>query len=133
MRLGDPYADQCRSTAAFAGAQAPGLARRRVAADLPVALCRARWLEPCTQPTLERLAAGLTSVDVLCPGFAADRLETLEEINMEVRGAFLHAGGKRFAYIPCLNDNRGGSPALSSIAQTHLAGWTAPAAKRYSR
>jgi ferrochelatase len=62
-------------------------------------------------------------VDVICPGFTSDCLETLEEINMEVREAFLHNGGKEFHYIPCLNDNATWISALSRIAQQHLQGW----------
>jgi ferrochelatase len=61
---------------------------------------KAEWLQPYTQPTLESLAKqGIRSVDVMCPGFVSDCLETLEEINMECREAFLHAGGERFGYI----------------------------------
>jgi ferrochelatase len=66
----------------------------------------------------------------VCPGFTSDCLETLEEINMEVREAFLHNGGKEFHYIPCLNDSPAWITALSQVAQQHLAGWptTAPEA-----
>ena len=67
--------------------------------------------------------SGIGRVDVVCPGFTSDCLETLEEINMEVREAFLHAGGKEFHYIPCLNDNHHWITALSRVAQQHLAGW----------
>ena len=123
MRLGDPYADQCRSTAHLL-AQALGLADDEWLLTFQSRFGRARWLEPYTQPTLERLAAaGLASVDVLCPGFAADCLETLEEINMEVREAFLHAGGQAFHYIPCLNAHPAWIDALQHIALNHLAGW----------
>jgi ferrochelatase len=67
--------------------------------------------------------AGVERVDVLCPGFTSDCLETLEEINMEAREAFLHAGGKEFHYIPCLNDDPEWITALSNLAQRHLQGW----------
>jgi protoporphyrin/coproporphyrin ferrochelatase len=63
------------------------------------------------------------SVDVVCPGFTSDCLETLEEIAQEAREAFLHAGGKAFQYIPCLNDDDAWIAALAGIAQQHLAGW----------
>ena len=66
---------------------------------------------------------GVTSVDVMCPGFTADCLETLEEINQEVRAAFLQAGGKNFGYIPCLNDSHPWIDALATIAIRHLQGW----------
>jgi ferrochelatase len=59
----------------------------------------------------------------MCPGFPADCLETLEEIAMEGREAFLHAGGKAFHYIPCLNDSPAWITALSGIAERHLQGW----------
>ncbi|WP_404299628.1 ferrochelatase [Alicycliphilus denitrificans] len=129
VRLGDPYAEQCRKTAQLL-AQALGLENEQWQLTFQSRFGRAKWLEPYTQPTLKRLAAaGLASVDVICPGFPTDCLETLEEINMEVRQAFLQAGGKRFTYIPCLNDNNEWISALSHIAQTHLAGWITPATK----
>ncbi len=85
---------------------------------------KAKWLEPYTEPTLITLAqGGLKSVDVICPGFSADCLETLEEINQEARAAFLAAGGQRFSYIPCLNDHPAGMRALASVAEQHLQGW----------
>jgi ferrochelatase len=62
-------------------------------------------------------------VDVICPGFTGDCLETLEEISMEAREAFLHAGGSAFAYIPCLNDNPAFIRALAQLTQAHLSGW----------
>lgn len=62
-------------------------------------------------------------VDVICPGFAADCLETLEEINQEARAAFLKAGGEGFAYIPCLNDHPASSRLLADLAERHLQGW----------
>ena len=66
---------------------------------------RAEWLQPHTQPSLEAMAdQGVGAVDVICPGFVADCLETLEEIAMECRAAFLAHGGKRFHFIPCLNE-----------------------------
>ena len=67
--------------------------------------------------------AGVGRVDVICPGFTGDCLETLEEINQEAREAFLHAGGKEFHYIPCLNDSPAWITALSAIAQQHMGGW----------
>jgi ferrochelatase len=67
--------------------------------------------------------AGVQRVDVLCPGFTSDCLETLEEISLEAREAFLHAGGTAFGYIPCLNDDPAGISALGAVAQQHLGGW----------
>ena len=60
---------------------------------------------------------------MLCPGFACDCIETLEEINMEARSAFLQAGGKVFHYIPCLNDSPEGMAAMADLCEQHLAGW----------
>ena len=87
-------------------------------------LGKAKWLEPYTEPTLIALAqSGTQSVDVVCPGFTGDCLETLEEISMEAREAFLHAGGKTFNYIPCLNDEPAWVEALADIAAQHMQGW----------
>ena len=85
---------------------------------------RAKWLEPYTEPTLVKMATeGLKSVDLMCPGFTGDCLETLEEISMEAREAFLHAGGQQFSYIPCLNDSPQWLAALADFSIQHLAGW----------
>jgi ferrochelatase len=67
--------------------------------------------------------AGTRSVDVICPGFTADCLETLEEIEDEAREAFLEAGGQEFRYIPCLNDQAAWIEALADVSEQHLAGW----------
>ena len=85
---------------------------------------KAKWLEPATQTVLEQLGrAGTPRVDVVCPGFVADCLETLEEIAMEGRDAFKAAGGQEFHYVPCLNDNPTWLAALAEIVQDHLQGW----------
>lgn len=123
LALGDPYHCECHKTARLLGAEL-GLHSHELQVTFQSRFGRAKWLEPYTQPTLESLArGGLKRVDVMCPGFASDCLETLEEIDMEVREAFLVAGGEAFHYIPCLNDSRPWIGALSSIAQQHLAGW----------
>ena len=90
---------------------------------------KAEWLQPYTEPTLIALAKqGVKRVDVMCPGFTSDCLETLEEIAMEVRSAFLTAGGEDFRYIPCLNDHPAWIAALVQLALRHLQGWpTQPA------
>lgn len=123
VRLGDPYAEQCRATARLL-AQALGLDEARYLITFQSRFGKARWLEPYTEPTLVALAQGGTRrVDVICPGFPCDCLETLEEINQEARHAFLHAGGEAFRYIPCLNDSPAWISALGHIARQHLAGW----------
>jgi ferrochelatase len=123
--LGDPYHDQCRETARR-------LAERLALPDDAVVVAfqsrfgRARWLEPYTEPTLKALAKqGVGRVDVMCPGFATDCLETLEEIGQEARAAFLAAGGTEFRYIACLNDRPRWMSALAAIALRHLQGWPA--------
>jgi ferrochelatase len=66
---------------------------------------------------------GLESVDIMCPGFTSDCIETLEEINQEAREAFVHAGGKDYRFIPCLNDHATWIGALRDVARLHLQGW----------
>lgn len=117
---GDPYADQCHATAE-ALARELGLAEDAWLATFQSRFGAARWLQPYTQPTLEELArGGLKRVDVICPGFPADCLETLEEISMECREAFLHAGGSEFGYIPCLNERDDWIAALADLALHRL-------------
>ncbi len=85
---------------------------------------KAKWVEPATQAVLEQLGrAGTARVDVVCPGFVVDCLETLEEIAMEGRDAFQAAGGQAFHYLPCLNDDPAWLAALAEIVQDHLQGW----------
>ena len=118
---GDPYADQCLATAQ-ALAAALGLSPGQWLATFQSRFGAAKWLQPYTQPTLEELArGGLKSVDILCPGFPADCLETLEEIALECREAFLHAGGATFNYIPCLNERPDWIAALADLAASRLA------------
>jgi ferrochelatase len=84
---------------------------------------REAWLQPYTAPTLARLARdGARRVDVLCPGFVADCLETLEEIALTAKADFLQAGGEEFHYLPALNETPEWITALADIAQDHLAG-----------
>ena len=123
LHLGDPYHCECFKTARLL-AQHLGLAANQYKVTFQSRLGRAKWLEPYTEPTLIALGqAGVARVDVVCPGFTSDCLETLEEINMEGRHAFLNAGGKAFHYIACLNDAPDWIEALGAISQNHLQGW----------
>ena len=123
LHLGDPYHCECLKTARLM-AQELGLSKDEYRVTFQSRLGRAQWLEPYTEPSLVSMAkAGLKRVDVICPGFNCEGLETLEEINMEARHAFIEAGGKDFHYIPCLNDNDDWINALCDIASQHLQGW----------
>ncbi len=123
LHLGDPYHCECHKTARLLAAEL-GIGKDRYKVTFQSRFGKAKWLEPYTEPTLVALAqAGTQRVDVVCPGFTGDCLETLEEINMEAREAFVHAGGKVFQYIPCLNDDAAWIDALAGIAMQHMAGW----------
>ncbi|MGZ5158342.1 MAG: ferrochelatase [Caldimonas sp.] len=123
LALGDPYHCECLKTARLLGE------RLKLRADMMVITFQSRfgkaqWLEPYTEPTLVALARqGVGRVDVMCPGFTADCLETLEEIDQEARAAFLGAGGKTFGYVPCLNDQHEWIAALAGVAIRHMHGW----------
>jgi len=119
--LGDPYHDQCRETARLLEA-ALG---RPVTVAFQSRFGRAKWLEPATDATLATMPkAGVGKVVVLAPGFAADCLETLEEIAIRGRETFMAAGGSAFAYLSCLNDSVPGIAMLRNILARELAGWT---------
>jgi ferrochelatase len=120
---GDPYHCECRKTARLLGERL-GLADGKLLVTFQSRFGKAEWLQPYTEPTLVDLARqGVASVDVMCPGFTADCLETLEEIGMEARAAYLAAGGRTFSYIPCLNDQHEWIVALAEIAARNLQGW----------
>jgi ferrochelatase len=123
LHLGDPYHCECMKTGRLL-AEWLDLSPDEFTLSFQSRFGKAKWLEPYTQPTVEGLARkGIKRVDVVCPGFIADCLETLEEIGVEVRDAFLANGGKEYRYIPCLNDETEWIAALGNITQQHLAGW----------
>ena len=123
LQLGDPYHCECHKTARLLANQL-GLAKDRYKVTFQSRFGKAKWLEPYTEPSLIALAkTGTQSVDLICPGFTSDCLETLEEINMEAREAFLHAGGKTFSYIDCVNDSPDWIRALADLTERHLQGW----------
>lgn len=121
---GDPYHCQCQKT----GRLLQDALRENVAIPVKVTFQsrfgRAEWLKPYTDATLESLAEqGITRIAVVCPGFAADCLETLEEVAMEGRETFMEHGGTHFAYLPCLNASDGGIEMLRALLARELAGW----------
>jgi ferrochelatase len=123
LQLGDPYHCECYKTGRLL-AEKLGLTKDQYKVTFQSRFGKAKWLEPYTEPTLIAMAqAGTQSVDVVCPGFTGDCLETLEEISMEGREAFLHAGGKTFNYIPCMNDEPMWIDALAAISEQHMQGW----------
>lgn len=120
---GDPYYQQCLATAR-------GVAERLAlkSAEWQVVFQsrfgREEWLRPYADETLERIAGeGVKSVEVVCPGFSADCLETLEEIAEENRNLFLRAGGEAYHYIPALNDRNDHIKALASLVERNVCGW----------
>lgn len=120
---GDPYQTQCLHTAALTAA-ALGLDRNDYVVSFQSLFGRDEWIRPYTQPTVEELARkGVRRIDVVCPGFVADCIETLEEVNMEIRQAFLDNGGQQFRYIECLNDAPLWIHALADIVGSELSGW----------
>jgi ferrochelatase len=128
LHLGDPYHCECHKTARLL-AERLGLSKDQYVVSFQSRFGRARWLQPYTEPTLQQLGkAGTKRVDVICPAFVSDCIETLEEIAMEGKQAFLSNGGESFHYIPCLNDNPAWLKALSSLCEQHLQGWPTQAA-----
>jgi ferrochelatase len=104
-----------------------GLERDQYVVTFQSRFGRARWLEPYTRDTLLALAKdGVRRVDVACPGFVADCLETLEEIGIEGKQAFLGAGGAEFHAIPCMNEHPLWIGALADLVHRHLQGWLVP-------
>lgn len=122
-KAGDPYPRQCEAGARALAARL-GLGEGQWLLTYQSRFGRERWLEPATDKTLERLAGeGVRQVDVVCPGFASDCLETLEEIAVENAKVFREAGGDELRYISALNDEPGHVAALSALARRHLQGW----------
>jgi len=120
LDLGDPYYCQCMKTARLLS-EALG---RELKISFQSRLGRAKWLEPATDATLSNLPqSGVRKIAIIAPGFAADNLETLEELAIRGRESFIEAGGTDFAYLPCLNDGDLGLTMLSTLLSRELAGW----------
>ena len=126
LERGDPYHCHCHKTARLLTDEL-GLDRKQWVVSFQSRFGRAEWLKPYTAATLQALAReGVARVDVACPGFVADCLETLEEIAIEGRDLFVKAGGKAFHAIPCLNEHPLWIGALADLAWRHLQGWAVP-------
>jgi len=122
-RLGDPYPEQCRRTAELLRTRL-GLDPDGMLLSFQSRVGRERWLHPYTDVTVRELAqAGVKRIDAICPGFAVDCLETLEEIAMQNRDFFRAAGGERLDYIPALNASAAQVDALAGLLERHLGGW----------
>lgn len=120
---GDPYFCECQKTGRLLAEQL-GLSADQWQLSFQSRLGPKQWLQPYTDKTLEGLAqSGVKSVQVLCPGFSADCLETIEEVGMENRDIFLEAGGERYEYIPCLNDDAEHIDMLANLVDRHTQGW----------
>jgi protoporphyrin/coproporphyrin ferrochelatase len=120
---GDPYHRHCAETTRLMR-EALGMSEERLRMTFQSRFGRGEWLKPYTSQTLRDLASrGVRRVAVVTPGFAADCLETLEEIGVENAGYFREGGGERFAAIPCLNDSADGMAVIEAVARRELRGW----------
>jgi len=120
---GDPYPEQCFRTTHLV-AEALGLKEEQVRTTFQSRFGKEPWVQPYTDETMKALPKeGVKRVQVICPGFSADCLETIEEIGEENRAYFLKAGGESFGYIPCLNDREDHLSALADLVCQHLQGW----------
>lgn len=123
LMLGDPYHCECYKTARLLARQL-NLTQDQYAVTFQSRFGKAEWLQPYTAPSLVEMAKqGVGRVDVMCPGFISDCLETLEEIAMEAKGAFMQAGGREFHFIPCLNESPEWIAGLGDIVEQQMIGW----------
>lgn len=120
---GDPYPCHCFKTSRLLR-EALGKGEDELITSFQSRVGPTEWVQPYTDKTVEKLAKdGVKKLAVLAPAFSQDCLETLEEINMELRETFLNSGGTHFHYIPCLNDTDQGMWVLESVARNELKGW----------
>lgn len=123
VKKGDPYYQDCIQTTMLIQ-QALGEYGDLVYSSFQSRFGAQEWIQPYTEPTLRQWAKqGVKNVHVMCPGFLADCLETLEEIQIECRDAFIEDGGTDFSYIPCLNGQDNWIQALSDLVTKNLADW----------
>ena len=123
LELGDPYHCECHETARLI-AEELQLDEAQWQLTFQSRFGKAEWLQPYTIKTMEELPSqGIKTIDVFCPGFSADCIETLEEISLENRDVFLASGGESFSYIPALNAQPSHIDALANIILQHAQGW----------
>jgi ferrochelatase len=120
---GDPYHCECLKTGRLL-AEELGLSKTEYVVSFQSRFGKAEWIKPYTTEVLSQLARdGVSKIDIMCPGFVGDCLETLEEIAMEGKEDFLLHGGKEYRYIPCLNERPAWISALAALAEANLGGW----------
>jgi ferrochelatase len=120
---GDPYHCHCAKTWRLLREEL-GYSRERFRMTFQSRFGPDEWLKPYTDETVKSLASsGVKSMAIVAPGFSADCLETLEELDVENREIFLHNGGQQFAYLPCLNDSPEGVDAIEAVVRRELMGW----------
>ena len=120
---GDPYHCQCAKTTRLLREKL-GWGKDAIDTSFQSVFGPEEWLKPYTVEHVAELAKqGKKNIAVIAPAFSADCIETLEEINGEIREAFMHAGGETFTYIPCLNDNDTHIKALTQVIGDNLQGW----------
>ncbi len=123
VQAGDPYPEQCWTTARDV-AKRLALTEQQWAVGFQSRFGRARWIMPYTDHILQQWGqSGIASVDVICPGFSADCLETLEEVAVQYRDLFLKAGGRTYHYLSALNDRADHIQALAELISVHVQGW----------
>lgn len=123
VEKGDPYYRQCHDTTRLVRERL-GWPEDKLMVTFQSRFGPTEWLQPYTDETLKSLPGrGIRKVAILAPAFAADCIETLEEIDMEDRGIFMQAGGENYAYIPCLNDTPDGMRMIETVARRELSGW----------
>ena len=120
---GDPYPDHCNGTTELL-AQSLDMPREKMSMSYQSIFGREEWLKPYTEGTIKALAKkGIKHLDVMCPAFSVDCLETLEEIAEQCKEVFIEAGGEQFNLIPCLNDSPAHILMMESLIKQHTQGW----------
>lgn len=123
-RKGDPYPNECQHTAQLLAAEL-GLTETEYTVSFQSRFGHSKWLSPSTETMLKELPRKhkIRKLDVICPGFVSDCIETMEEIAITGRETFFEAGGEQFHYIPCLNDNPDWLDAIADLCKENLHGW----------